>query len=158
VLFRSATPALRDETATLAQEKALVEAYLGIMRTRLGGRLNFAFELPSALASVVVPPGMLITLVENAIKHGIEPATAGGRVDVRVAALPDGRIELAVADTGAGHGGGSTTGQGVGLANIRERLALLYGEAAALDVRVNVPSGFVARITLPAAHPASSPN
>jgi len=153
--LRAATPALRDETATLAQEKALVEAYLGIMRTRLGRRLEFAVELPASLERAVVPPGMLITLVENAVKHGIEPSPGGGRVDVRIGFAADGRVELAVADTGAGLNGAAPAGQGVGLANIRERLALLYGDAAALELAANEPSGFVARIRLPAAHPAT---
>ncbi|HEX4882787.1 MAG TPA: histidine kinase [Casimicrobiaceae bacterium] len=148
--LRAATPALRDEHTTLANEKGLVEAYLGIMRTRLGRRLDYAVALPAALADVVVPPGMLITLVENAIKHGIEPSPAGGRIDVAMARAGDGRLELRVADTGSGLAGPATPGQGVGLANIRERLALLYGDAAALELSVNEPSGFVARILLPA--------
>ena len=156
--LRAATPALRDETATLAQEKALVEAYLGIMRTRLGRRLEYAVDLPASLERVVVPPGMLITLVENAVKHGIEPSPGGGRVDVRIGFAADGRVELTVADTGAGLNGGAPAGQGVGLANIRERLALLHGDAAALELAANEPSGFVARILLPAADSASTPD
>ena len=148
--LRAATPALRDETTTLAQEKALVEAYLGIMRTRLGARLDYAVALPDELARVVVPPGMLITLVENAIKHGIEPAVEGGRIDVRVRRSDAGQVELRVADTGAGLRPGTAPGQGVGLPNIRERLELLYGGAATLELAANVPAGAVARILLPA--------
>ncbi|MDH5287614.1 MAG: histidine kinase [Betaproteobacteria bacterium] len=155
--LRAATPALREDSATLAQEKALVEAYLGIMRTRLGKRLAWAVDVPPALASVAVPPGMLITLVENAVKHGIEPAADGGRVDVRASLAADGRLELAVADTGAGLAGGTAGGQGVGLANIRERLALLHGDAAALDLCANEPTGFVARILLPVRRPDATP-
>jgi sensor histidine kinase YesM len=155
--LRAATPALRDDSATLAQEKALIEAYLGIMRTRLGERLAWAVDVPAALASFAVPPGMLITLVENAVKHGIEPAADGGRIDVRASLAPDGRLELAVADTGAGLAGGTARGQGVGLANIRERLALLHGDEAALDLRANEPTGFVARILLPVRRPDATP-
>jgi sensor histidine kinase YesM len=155
--LRAATPALREDSATLAQEKALVEAYLGIMRTRLGARLAWAVDVPPALASVAVPPGMLITLVENAVKHGIEPAADGGRVDVRASLAADGRLELAVADTGAGLAGGTAGGQGVGLANIRERLALLHGDDAALDLSANEPTGFVARILLPVRRPDATP-
>jgi sensor histidine kinase YesM len=154
--LRAATPALRDEVSTLAQERALVEAYLGIMRTRLGARLQSSVDLPDALADVVVPPGMLITLVENAVKHGIEPSPQGGRVDVSMARRPDGRVELAVRDTGAGLRERAPAGQGVGLANIRERLALLHGEGATLELAPNAPQGCIARITLPASTPAAS--
>jgi sensor histidine kinase YesM len=93
---------------------------------------------------------MLITLVENAIKHGIEPALDGGRIEVRAARHPDGRLVLSVADTGAGLHGALTGGQGIGLANIRERLALLFDDRATLELAGNAPCGFVARIVLPA--------
>ncbi|EFK97383.1 protein containing Signal transduction histidine kinase, internal region domain, partial [sediment metagenome] len=89
--LRAATPALREDVTSLAQERTLVEAYLGIMKTRLADRLAYAVDIPASLADAVVPPGMLITLVENAIKHGIEPLPAGGRIDVRAAQDADGR-------------------------------------------------------------------
>jgi LytS/YehU family sensor histidine kinase len=73
-------------------------------------------------------------------------------VDVRAAAMPDARVEPGVADTGAGLDGGTCGGHGEGLANIRERLELLYGDVATLDLRANEPTGFVARILLPARH------
>ena len=147
--LRAATPAMRENASTLGQEAALAEAYLSIMRTRLGRRLSFAIDVPSALADIVLPPGMLITLVENAIKHGIEPAPDGG--EVRVSAARDGDVlAVTVADTGAGIDGGGAPGQGIGLANIRERLGLLYGSHASLDLAENVPRGFVARMALPA--------
>jgi len=144
--LRAASPTLSGEATTLGQERALVEAYLGIMKTRLAGRLAWSVEIPASLADASVPPGMLITLVENAIKHGIEPLPGGGRVDVRAFLDPDRRIVLSVADTGAGAHGAGATGQGIGLANIRERLALLFGDRAALEVGGNAPRGFVARI------------
>jgi sensor histidine kinase YesM len=105
------------------------------------------------LAGCTVPPGMLITLVENAIKHGIEPAVHGGRVDVDMTRAPDGRLLLVVADTGAGPAPEASQGTGVGLPNIRERLALLYGDAAALTLDGNEPNGCVVRIVLPAEVP-----
>ena len=80
--LRAATPAFGEDVTTLKQEAALIRAYLGIMQTRLGRRLAWSMELPAALEEVAIPPGMLITLVENAIKHGIERAPQGGRVDV----------------------------------------------------------------------------
>jgi signal transduction histidine kinase len=148
--LRAASPALREDATSLAQERALVEAYLGIMKTRLADRLAYAVDIPAALADAVVPPGMLITMVENAIKHGIEPQPGGGRIDVRAAQDADGRLVLSVADTGSGVHGGGIKGQGIGLANIRERLALLFDGRASLELDSNVPRGFVARIVLPA--------
>jgi len=155
VFLRAATPALREARTTLAAEGELVRAYLSIMRTRLGRRLEFAVTVPSALGDVPLPPGMLITLVENAIKHGIEPWPPGGRVDVTARDVDDGRLEIAVADTGAGLEGAPTAGTGIGLANIRERLALLYGEQAVLELEENVPRGFRARILMPREAPPS---
>jgi signal transduction histidine kinase len=149
--LRAATPAFGEEVTTLKQEATLISAYLGIMQTRLGRRLAWTVELPPALEERCVPPGMLITLVENAIKHGIERAPQGGRVDVALSR--DGtRLCLEVADTGAGLDD-APAAAGIGLANIRERLHLLYGDGATLDLAENAPRGFRARILLPAAAP-----
>jgi sensor histidine kinase YesM len=157
VFLRAATPSMRESRTSLAAEGELVRAYLSIMRTRLGRRLEFAVAIPQALSDVPLPPGMLITLVENAIKHGIEPWPAGGRVDV-VAHATDDRVEIDVADTGAGLDGSAVPGTGIGLANIRERLSLLYGERASLELAQNDPRGFRARLSIPReAPPASVP-
>ncbi|CAG0979522.1 two-component system, LytTR family, sensor histidine kinase AlgZ [Burkholderiales bacterium] len=155
VFLRAATPALREARTTLANEADLVRAYLSIMRTRLGRRLEFAVSIPDALADAPLPPGMLVTLVENAIKHGIEPWPPGGRIDVRARAA-DGMLEVTVADTGAGLEGAHTAGTGIGLANIRERLALLYDGRASLEFEENSPRGFLARIVLPREAPSPS--
>lgn len=154
--LRAATPALHDEVTTVRQEAQMIRAYLGIMHTRLGRRLQWSVDVADGLEEVPVPPGMLITMTENAIKHGIEPAPRGGRVDVSVK-REDGAIVLCVADTGAG----LTTGpspSGIGLANIRERLQLLYGERAALELEENEPRGFRARVRLPAEWRAALPS
>jgi Histidine kinase len=151
--LRAATPSLRDDSTTLGEDAALCAAYLSIMRTRLTRRLEYAIDVPPALVDMALPPGMLITLVENAIKHGIEPSADGGRIDI-VARERGGIMSLRVADTGAGLAGGGVPGQGIGLANIRERLALLYGRAARLDLAAQSPRGFVAEITLPCALPS----
>ena len=147
--LRAATPSMRNEATTLSQEAALIEAYLEIMQRRLGARLAYQVVVPVALANTALPPGMLITLVENAIKHGIEPSPEGGRIEVRAEGGASGIVVLTVADTGAGLDGGSQPGQGIGLSNVRERLALLYGGAAALELEGNEPRGFIARIRLP---------
>jgi hypothetical protein len=146
--LRAATPSLRDETTTLGADGALAEAYLSIMQTRLRQRLRYAINIPPALIDTPLPPGMLITLVENAIKHGIEPSTDGGSVTVAAVAR-QGMLAVSVTDTGAGLQGGGQPGQGIGLANIRERLALLYAGRARLELAENEPRGFVAQIMLP---------
>ncbi|MFO1398046.1 MAG: histidine kinase [Burkholderiales bacterium] len=145
--LRAATPALRNEMTTIAEEAAMIRAYLGIMGTRLGKRLAWSVEVAPELADVPIPPGMLITLTENAIKHGIEPAPRGGRVDVSVRREDD-AIALCVTDTGVGLASSSSSG-GIGLANIRERLDLLFGAQAALELTEAEPHGFCARIRLP---------
>jgi signal transduction histidine kinase len=149
--LRAATLTLRDEGATLQQEAGMIEAYLRIMQTRLSARLEWSVDIPAELREHAVPPGLLITLVENAIKHGIETVADGGRIDVRaarVACNDNACIELTVADTGAGMSANATVG-GIGLANIRERLALLYGADATLELMENEPHGFIARVVLP---------
>jgi sensor histidine kinase YesM len=149
--LRATMPTLRDDATTVKQDVAMVRAYLRIMQTRLGARLKWAITVSADLEDVALPPGMLITLVENAIKHGIEPVPEGGSIEVTAVRIahPDGaRIALSVADTGAGLT--DTRGAiGIGLANIRERLALQYGERAVLETDANVPRGFVARLVLP---------
>ncbi|HEX6944719.1 MAG TPA: ATP-binding protein, partial [Casimicrobiaceae bacterium] len=145
--LRAATPALRNDMTTIGEEAAMIRAYLGIMGTRLGKRLSWSVEVEPALADVSIPPGMLITLTENAIKHGIEPAPRGGRVDVTVRRDGDG-VALCVADTGVGLTQAASS-SGIGLANIRERLDLLFGERAALELTEAEPHGFCARIRLP---------
>jgi len=146
--LRAVSPSMREARTSLGAEADLVRAYLSIMRTRLGRRLDFAVAIPSALHDAALPPGMLITLVENAIKHGIEPWPPGGRVDVSARAIDD-HVELEVADTGAGLDETPVPGTGIGLANIHERLALLYGDRATLELGENEPRGFRARIVLP---------
>lgn len=155
--LRATAPALRDEMTTVRQEAAMIRAYLGIMQTRLGRRLQWTVDVDEAVADCAIPPGMVITLTENAIKHGIEPSPRGGRVEVALG-REGGKLALTVADTGAGLSSGLAEG-GIGLANIRERLALLYGAAASLALFENEPSGFRACIVLPAHRPgAASPS
>ena len=154
--LRAAAPALRDEVTTVRQEAAMIRAYLGIMQTRLGKRLAWSVDVDDDICDCAIPPGMLITLTENAIKHGIEPSARGGRIDV-TAVRKDGDLVLTVEDTGAGLTDTATAG-GIGLANIRERLELLHGKAARLSLEENEPSGFRASIVLPAvACPVRSP-
>jgi signal transduction histidine kinase len=148
--LHAALPQMRESSTTLAQETELARAYLEILRIRMGGRLAFAIQMPQDLMNVSFPPMMLLSLVENAIKHGLEPMREGGRIDIEAAA-DAGRLRLAVKDTGAGLGSGaeSEAGSGVGLANIRERLKTLFGESAQLTLQENQPHGVIATIEIP---------
>ncbi|GLR14410.1 hypothetical protein GCM10007907_32000 [Chitinimonas prasina] len=149
--LRGSMQTLRAEQTTLQEEFGLVEAYLGVMQARLGARLRYRLDLPSSLAGQTLPSMMLLTLAENAIKHGIEPCSDGGEVSVQ--ACSDGtKLTLCVVDTGAGVS--DIPGTGVGLDNIRNRLRLLHGGEARLVLEQNTPRGFSACITLPV--PAAS--
>ncbi|GLR14406.1 hypothetical protein GCM10007907_31960 [Chitinimonas prasina] len=143
--LRSSLAQLRNGTVTLGQDFTLVEAYLRIMQARLGSRLRYALELPPELASQTIPSMMLLTLVENAIKHGIEPALRGGSITVS-ASMEGGQLCLQVRDTGVGLP--PMLEGGVGLANIRERLQLGFGERAGL-VLLGQEEGALAELRLP---------
>ncbi len=145
--LRNALPKMRESVSTVGQEIELVRAYLSILQMRMGARLTFEIDVPEALAALPFPPLMLPSLVENAIKHGLEPQREGGNVHIS-ASQENGRLRLVVADTGRGFA--ETVGAGVGLANIRERLAALYGETARLTLEGNTPRGVVATIDVPA--------
>jgi signal transduction histidine kinase len=149
-----ALPQIRQVESTLGREATLVEAYLNIHRIRMGRRLTFRIDVPAPLQGERVPPMMLLTLVENAIKHGLAPLPGGGFIHLS-ARSTNGRLCIEVADSGRGFI--STSGAGTGLANLRARLAAQYGSAGALTLAINAPRGVVARLTLPAsAEPASS--
>jgi sensor histidine kinase YesM len=145
--LRGGLASLREDGSTLGREFKSIEAYLGIMQTRMGERLKFSVQLPDEIHDVPVPPAMLISLVENAIKHGLEPRPDGGHLDVS-AGCESGRVHIKVADTGLGPNT-LNSGGGVGLDNIRQRLRVLYSDRARLTVAPNAPHGFIATIDLP---------
>ncbi len=144
--LRGSLAEMRHEQVTLSEDFALIEAYLRVMKTRLGDRLQFALDLPDSLAAVRVPGMMLLTLVENAIKHGIEPSLRGGRVHVSAQSV-DGMLRLRVEDTGQGLC--AEPEDGVGLKNVRDRLLLTYGASASLALRDAEPGGAIAEISVP---------
>lgn len=146
--LRATLSASRSDKTVLAQEFKLVEAFLGLMKVRMGARLAYALELPEELAALTVPPMLLQPLVENAIKHGIEPKVDGGHITIR-AAREGGMLELTVADTGLGLDSPPQDGTRVGNANLRERLKVLYDERASFELLPNTPQGALARIRLP---------
>jgi signal transduction histidine kinase len=141
-----ALPQMRATDSTLGRELDHVKAYLEIQQIRMGRRLAFAIDVEEPLRSARLPPLMLLTLVENAIKHGVAPQPGGGRVDIR-ASVDAGRLRVAVADTGAGFT--KSAGGGTGLANIRARLAAQFGRDGSLALALNSPGGVEATIGLP---------
>lgn len=144
--LRESLPRMRNAASTLQQEFALAQAYLDIARVRYGGRLSIEVVLPEAMAGTAFPPLIVQTLVENALKHGVEPKV--GPVTVRLEAFEaDGLIAVRVSDDGPGFG--VTPGSGTGLRNIRERLNAIYGEGATLVMQRNSPSGVKATVSVP---------
>ncbi len=119
------------------------------MAIRMGQRLSYSLDLPEALREAPLPPMLLQPLVENAIRHGVEPKIDGGRIEV-TARQTGGMLELTVADTGLGLDAPSAQpGTSLGLTNVRERLAALYGGRAGFSLQPNHPAGAVARLALP---------
>ncbi len=159
--LRAALPRMREEQSTLGQEGELVQAYLEVLKMRMGTRLRFSVDIPAPLAAQPFPPMILLTLAENAIKHGLTPV-GGGTISVHAAALGS-HLVIRLADDGAGFGAAATGGTGVGLANTRARLAALHGPTAELSFLANEPRGVVAVIDVPlapavrAAEDAASP-
>jgi hypothetical protein len=152
-LLRASMPTMRETTSNgaprdLAREMSMIRPYLEILKVRMEERLVTRIEVPDGLLSAEFPPMMVQSLVENAIKHGLEPKPEGGELTIR-AEIVHGKLNLVVADTGLGFGKAATAGTGVGLANIRERLQLLYGGSASVTVTENKPSGTVVTIALP---------
>jgi len=148
--LRAAVPNLHNSATTLGQELELVRAYLELMHMRMPDRLQFAIDADPAALAVQCPPMTLLTLVENAIRHGIDPSEEGGKIDVSVR-LQDGRCLAEVKDTGVGLSGGQgSQGLGTGLANLRERLQLVFAGQAQLSLTALEPHGFCVNINIPA--------
>ncbi len=157
-LLRASMPTMREANGgnggvrDLGREIAVIKPYLEILKVRMEERLTTEISVPDGLLSAEFPPMMIQTLVENAIKHGLEPKPEGGHLRV-AAQIVHGKLQMTVSDTGLGFGkaaaSGSTAGTGVGLANIRERLQMLYGPKASLTVAENQPSGTLVTVTVP---------
>ena len=146
--LREALPRLRNQRAQLRDELELVRAYLDLFQVRMGERLSYSIDADPALDGIDFPPMLLLTLVENAIKHGIEPSGRGGHVQVR-ARRAGKSLEVAVIDDGAGFSAASSGGSGVGLVNLRQQLAARYGEQARLVLASQEPKGVSASIVIP---------
>ncbi len=136
----------RRASYTLAEEIELVESLLEISALRLGHRLRYAIEVPKELGPLSMPPLLLQPLVENALEHGVGPAVSGGEICIHAQRRGD-ELALRVSDTGAGLG--TTSPEGVGLANVRGRLASLYGGRGRLSLFANSPRGVIAELVIP---------
>lgn len=145
--LRAAVPRLDDATSTLGQEIDLVRAYLELMRMRMPDRLQYSIEASPDARAVECPSMMLMTLVENAVRHGIDPSEDGGRIDLR-ATMEDGRCTVSVEDSGLGLQAQAGS-LGTGLATLRERLQLAFGSQARLTVTSRAPRGVRAELQLP---------
>src|SRR6185312_2315655 len=140
--LRAAVPRLHESATTLGQELELVKAYLELMHMRIPDRLQFGLHIDEAARPLRCPPLSVLTLVENAVRHGIDPSEEGGRIDITVQRRGD-RCLVRVSDTGVGLMK-SGNGLGTGLATLRERLKLAFGGDARLNIGTQQPRGVYA--------------
>jgi signal transduction histidine kinase len=150
--LRAAVPLLPSSTgdpnATIDRELQLVRPYLELMQMRMPDRLQYAMKVDPSALTVRCPPTTVLTMVENAVRHGIDPSEEGGRIDIDIERRGD-RCVVRVTDTGAGlHE--SANGLGTGLTTLRERLQLIFGDAAQLRLTSGAPRGVVAEVDMPA--------
>ncbi|WP_183553516.1 sensor histidine kinase [Massilia aurea] len=148
--LRAVLPQMRDNAVVtgLGREVDMVNAYLDLLKMRMEERLSVNLRVPDGLRSAAFPPMMLQSMVENAIKHGLECKPEGGTLNI-VAEVVDSRLRVTVADDGVGFGVMPSDGTGLGLQTIRERLKLLHGEAGWLHIGANSPTGVIATIEVP---------
>ncbi|SFV14795.1 sensor histidine kinase [Pseudoduganella namucuonensis] len=148
--LRAVLPQMRDNTliTNLGREADMVAAYLALLKMRMEERLTIDFDIPEGLRTAAFPPMMLQSMVENAIKHGLEGKPEGGTLKVR-AQVAHNKLQVVVTDDGLGFGAKPSDGTGLGLSNIRERLKLLHGADGALRIEPNQPSGVIATIEVP---------
>jgi len=152
-LLRANLKRTRREETTLGDELAVVTALLEINQIRMGDRLSWSVDVPDAFQQLELPPMLLQPLVENAVKHGIEPLEEGGAIRIG-AARSNGTVTVTISDTGVGlHGPSRGNGNGVGIANVQARLQALFGGRASLTLRENEPRGLVATLEIPVSTP-----
>ncbi|TBR40784.1 sensor histidine kinase [Dyella terrae] len=149
VYLRHSLPRTDEALSTLGDELDRSRAYLEILRIRMGERLQVQVDVARELLSTPLPPMMLQTLVENAVKHGLEPKPGGGTIWL-LGRMQGNSVAITVADDGRGFSDASS-GTGIGLKNVRERLRLVYGTAASLSIVANFPNGVAATLNVPPA-------
>ena len=145
--MRSALPQMRETESSLGRELALVNAYVHVQQIRMGERLRVEVDVPDELLGACVPPMMVLTLAENAVKHGLGPQRRGGTLHIGARRLPDMRLEIEVRDDGVGLRPGSGTGRG--LSNVRARLATLFGADGTLEIGNRGEGGASAALQFP---------
>ncbi len=157
--LRAVLPQMRDNAliTNLGREADMVVAYLNLLKMRMEERLTVDFDIPDGLRSAAFPPMMLQSMVENAIKHGLEAKPQGGTLKVR-ADVAHNKLRVIVSDDGLGFGAVPSDGTGLGLMTIRERLKLLHGDQGQLLIAANSPSGVIATIEVPYQLASKSPN
>ena len=145
--LRATLPQMRAKGAgTLGRQIEMSRAYLAIMQARMGSRLAVSVDVPAEMLSATFPVMTLQILIENAIKHGLEPKIQGGRIDIRAGV--DGQVlQVDVLDDGIGFN--TYAGDGIGLANVRERLRILYGNRAQLVIEAPLTGGTRASVRIP---------
>ena len=148
--LRAVLPQMRDNAVVtgLGREVDMVRAYLDLLKMRMEERLSVDLQIPDGLRSAAFPPMMLQSMVENAIKHGLECKPEGGTLKI-VAEVADSQLRVTVTDDGVGFGVMPSDGTGLGLQTIRDRLRMLHGDAGRLHIGANSPSGVIATIEVP---------
>ena len=148
--LRAVLPQMRENATTtnLGREADMIKAYLDLLKMRMEERLNVDFVMPEGLRSASFPPMMLQSLVENAIKHGLECKEDGGTIQFR-AEVAHNKLRVSVTDNGLGFGAMPSNGTGLGLQNIRERLKLIYKEKGQMIITPHQPSGVCVTIEIP---------
>lgn len=154
--LRMTLAASRDSSAPLQREIDAISAYLELMKLRMGVRLHYRIELMDEVASLPLPPMLLQPIVENAISHGLEPKIDGGEI-VLTADIEQDHLRIVISDTGVGLRASTSTsgklGGGVGLSNLRERMAALYGNDGKLSITTNGAGGVSASLLIPLHYP-----
>lgn len=145
--LRATLPLFDRAQLTLGEEVDAVRRYLEVMQARLGARLHFEIAIEPPLQPLPLPPGLLLTLVENAVEHGVQPSLHGAELHLRAQRAADGQVAIDVTDSGVGLPAAVT--EGLGLRNSRERLRQVFGDAAHLSLQRRPEGGTLARITLP---------
>lgn len=145
--LRTALPQARSQQGCLGDEIESARAYLELFQVRMGSRLTFSIAADPALLAAEFPPMLLVTLLENAIRHGLEPV-GGGHIVVNAQRLRN-MLEVSVSDDGAGFGAAASSGTGVGLVNVRRQLAARYANQASFTLRGRQPRGASASISIP---------
>ena len=146
--LRATLASTREKHTTLASEFQMMTNFLSILRIRMGDRLQVAIDLPADLQQATMPPMLLQPLIENAIKHGLEPKIEGGSVSLKAERV-GAQLRISVIDTGLGFG--NTPSNGIGLKNVRERIEKLFGNDGSVAIEENQPCGTRVVLNIPLA-------